>query len=170
MKLLSLALLRWHHDSSVGPEPVILDAAYNLSDFGFFQRGGCGTAAGARARAGRWAWQGQSGNGADAGPRRRGVPSPTRRHRMKEMLTFVSRTVIKRTRLGGRQVVKHEGPLTPAAAAATAAPPFLTARPSTRIPLLRPPASRRPGRAHRRRWRVPGPRCLRQRPGPHGPL
>lgn len=34
---------------------------------------------------------------------------------MKEMLTFVSRTVIKRTRLGGRQSVKHEGPRTPAA-------------------------------------------------------
>lgn len=52
MKLLSLALLRWHHDSSVGPEPVILDAAYNLSDFGFFQRGGCAAAAGVPARAG----------------------------------------------------------------------------------------------------------------------
>ena len=36
-KILSVSILRWNNDT---PEAVTLDAAYNLSDYSFFQKGG----------------------------------------------------------------------------------------------------------------------------------
>mmetsp|Transcript_7545 Transcript_7545/g.26929 ORF Transcript_7545/g.26929 Transcript_7545/m.26929 type:complete len:198 (-) Transcript_7545:261-854(-) len=37
MKVLSVHVLRWNNDT---PQPVMLSAAHDLSEFGFFQRGG----------------------------------------------------------------------------------------------------------------------------------
>lgn len=37
MKIEAFGVLRWNGDTAA---PVLLDAAYNLADYGFFQRGG----------------------------------------------------------------------------------------------------------------------------------
>jgi hypothetical protein len=36
MKVQSLFVMRWNADT---PEPIILDGAYNLAEYSFFQRG-----------------------------------------------------------------------------------------------------------------------------------
>ena len=38
MLIRSVAVARWNNDTE---EPVILDAAYNLAEYSFFQRGRC---------------------------------------------------------------------------------------------------------------------------------
>ena len=72
VKILSIALARLTDEElkNNNGEPVILSQAYELSEFGFFQRGG-----------------------------------------VREMLTFFTRTFVKRTGKGKRQCVEHEGHL-----------------------------------------------------------
>ena len=72
VKILSIALARLTDEElkNNNGEPVILSQAYEVSEFGFFQRGG-----------------------------------------VREMLTFFTRTFVKRTGKGKRQCVEHEGHL-----------------------------------------------------------
>jgi len=42
MLIRSVAISRWNNDSE---DPIILDAAYNLAEYSFFQRGRCAPAA-----------------------------------------------------------------------------------------------------------------------------
>jgi hypothetical protein len=38
MKIMSIAVCRWNHDTD---DAIILDAAFNLTEYNFFQRGRC---------------------------------------------------------------------------------------------------------------------------------
>ena len=72
VKILSIGIARLTDEEKKNNngEPVILSQAFEVSEFGFFQRGG-----------------------------------------VREMLTFFTRTFVKRTGLGKRQCVEHEGHL-----------------------------------------------------------
>lgn len=100
MKVVSVGILSWLPDAG-RPDPLILDNAHELSEFGYFQRGGCVVRLPGRPR--------MDGSSLAAAPRAR----PLRpRRSVKEMLVFISRTIVKRTPPGGRQSIKHEGALT----------------------------------------------------------
>lgn len=101
MKIQAVMAMRWNGDT---PEAVILDAAHNLAEYNFFQRGRCGAA---RTAAPPPPPPRTNERRADAA-RARSRPPPHRERSVKEFLNFAAKTVMRR--IGpGVQVVDYEG-------------------------------------------------------------